>query len=138
MSRPLAYLDSSALVKLVVREPETDALRSRIEASDLVSSELALTEVPRAIRALAVRADSPALGQMIRVAEAVLGEVALLPVDRAILLAAGALDLPLLRSLDAVHVASALTAMPIDWFITYDARQSDAARLAGLPILAPG
>ena len=46
----LFYLDASALVKLVRAEPETDALRSFLADADLLSSELALTEVPRAIR----------------------------------------------------------------------------------------
>ena len=47
---PLLYLDSSALVKLVREEPESAALRGFLADADLVSSELVLTEVPRAIR----------------------------------------------------------------------------------------
>lgn len=137
MSRPLHYLDASALVKLVVRESETDVLRSRIDACDLVSSELVLTEVPRAIRRAAERTDGADSDLMINVAEAVLAEVALLGVDRPVLLAAGALDAPGLRSLDAIHVASAVAAMPIDAFVTYDERQAEAARGVGLDVLSP-
>jgi len=137
LSRPLHYLDASALVKLVVREPETEPLRSRIDGCDLVSSELVLTEVPRAIRRAAeqiARADSEL---MLEVADAVLSEVALLAADRSVLLAAGALDAPGLRSLDAIHVASAMAAMPIDVFVTYDERQAEAARATGLAVLSP-
>lgn len=55
----LFYLDASALVKLVRAEPETGALRIFLEDADLLSSELALTEVPRAIRRAA--AHNPAI-----------------------------------------------------------------------------
>jgi hypothetical protein len=61
-----------------------------------------------------------------------LDAVALLPVDRAILAAAGALDEPVLRALDAIHLAAAIDLSPIDAFVSYDERQSAAARLAGL------
>ena len=47
---PLYYVDASAIVKLVVDEPESRALRAFIDGADLVSCELVLTEVPRAIR----------------------------------------------------------------------------------------
>ena len=47
---PLFYLDASALVKLVREEPETPALRAYLSGADLVSTELVLTELPRALR----------------------------------------------------------------------------------------
>lgn len=71
-------------------------------------------------------------------AEEILDAVALLPVDRALLLAAGALDEPALRALDAIHLASAIDLSPIDAFVSYDERQSAAARLAGLRTVSPG
>jgi predicted nucleic acid-binding protein len=134
----LFYLDASALVKLVRTEPETDTLRAFLADADLVSSELALTEVPRAIRRAA--ADDPALASdslIIRAGE-LLDAVALLPVDRAILAAAGALEEPVLRALDAIHLAAAIDLSPIDAFVSYDERQSAAARLAGLRTVSPG
>lgn len=134
----LLYLDASALVKLVRREPGSDALRAYVRASDLISCELALTEVPRAIRRAA--ADDPALplDALLRTAAAVLDAVAFVPLDRALLAAAGAFAEPALRALDAIHIAAAVDVAPIDAFVSYDERQSAAARLAGLRTVAPG
>lgn len=134
----LFYADASALVKLVRREPETDVLLAFVAGADLVSSALVLTEVPRTVRRAV--ADDPrlALSQLIGKAQAVLDAVALLDVDWAILAAAGALTTPGLRALDAIHVASAADLPALDAFISYDERQSAAARLVGLPTVAPG
>lgn len=134
----LFYLDASALVKLVRTEPETSALLKFLADADLLSSELALTEVPRAIRRAAADDPAPASALLLARAGEVLDAVALLPVDRAVLLAAGALDEPMLRALDAIHVASAIDLSPIDAFVSYDERQSAAARLAGLRTVSPG
>jgi predicted nucleic acid-binding protein len=135
---PLFYLDASALVKLVQTEPESSALRAFLDQADLVSSELVLTEVPRAIRRAV--ADDPRLPSepLIALAGEVLDALALLPLDRALLAAAGALSEPALRALDAIHVASAAAVSPVDGFVSYDERQSAAARLAGLRTIAPG
>ncbi|HEU0304269.1 MAG TPA: type II toxin-antitoxin system VapC family toxin [Gaiellaceae bacterium] len=133
----LFYADASALVKLVRAEPETAALRAFLTDADVVSSELTLTEVPRAIRRAA--GDDPGLpleGLLAHAGE-VLETIALLPVDRAVLLAAGAFTEPGLRALDAIHVAAATDASPIDAFVSYDERQAAAARLAGLRTVAP-
>jgi uncharacterized protein len=132
------YADSSALVKLVQDEPESRALRAFLADADLVSSELILTEIPRAVRRAA--GDDPALplDLLLERAGAVLEAVALRPLDRALLAAAGALTEPALRALDAIHVASAIDLHPVDTFVTYDERQAAAARLAGLRTLAPG
>jgi predicted nucleic acid-binding protein len=126
------------LVKLVRQEPETAALRTFLVGADVVSSELVLTEVPRAVRRAA--ADDPRLPRdaLIDRAGELLDALALVPIDRAILLTAGALAEPVLRALDAIHLASAVTVLPIDAFITYDERQAAAARLAGLRTVAPG
>jgi hypothetical protein len=134
----LFYLDASALVKLVRAEPETDALRSFLADADLLSSELALTEVPRAIRRAAAHDPALELEPLIARAEELLDAVALLPIDRAILAAAGALEEPVLRALDAIHLAAAIDLSPIDAFVSYDERQSAAARLAGLRAVSPG
>ena len=134
----LFYVDSSALVKLVRDEPESDALRAFLADADLVSCELVLTEVPRAIRRAA--ADDPGLPVDTLIARAgeLLEAVALLPLDRGLLAAAGALAEPALRALDAIHVAAAAVLSPLDAFVSYDERQSAAARLAGLRTVAPG
>lgn len=134
----LFYLDSSALVKLVRVEPETDALRAFLADADLLSSELALTEVPRAIRRAAALDRSIATAPLMTRAGDVLDAVALLPVDRPLLAAAGALEEPVLRALDAIHLVAAIDLSPIDAFVSYDERQSAAARLAGLRTVQPG
>lgn len=134
----LFYLDASALVKLVRSEPETSALRAFLADADLLSSELALTEVPRAIRRAAASDPELAPALLMTRAEELLDAVALLPVDRTLLAAAGALDEPMLRALDAIHLASAIDLSPLDAFVSYDERQGAAARLAGLRTVTPG
>jgi predicted nucleic acid-binding protein len=68
----------------------------------------------------------------------VLGALALLPLEREVLRTAGAFDAPLLRALDAIHIAAALAvADAIEAFVSYDERQIEAARLAGLPLVSP-
>ena len=134
----LYYADASALVKLVRDEPESDVLRAFLVEADLVSSELVLTEVPRAIRRAAARDARLALDVLTTRAGELIEAVALLPLDRALLLAAGALAEPALRALDAIHIASATDLSPLDGFVTYDERQAAAARLVGLRTLSPG
>lgn len=134
----LFYLDASALVKLVRAEPETDVLRTFIEDADLLSSELALTEVPRAIRRAAAIDHSLAPKPLLTRAGELLDAVALLPVDRPLLAVAGSLEEPVLRALDAIHLAAAIDLSPIDAFVSYDERQSAVARLAGLRTVQPG
>lgn len=132
------YADSSALVKLVQEETESDALRSYLADADLVSSELVLTEIPRAVRR-AVAQDPTLPGDVLldRAGE-LIEALALRPLDRALLAGAGALDEPVLRALDAIHIASAVSLDSIETFVTYDERQAAAARLAGLRTIAPG
>jgi predicted nucleic acid-binding protein len=134
----LFYVDSSALVKLVRDEPESAPLRAYLANADLVSSELVLTEVPRAVRR--ATAEHPRLGLELLLdrAAAVIDAVGLAPLDRRLLLGAGALSEPALRALDAIHIVTAVDVVPIDAFITYDERQAAAARLAGLRTVSPG
>ena len=134
----LFYADASALVKLVRDEPESDALRAFLAGADLVSSELVLTEVPRAIRRAAAHDPRLALDLLMARAADIVDAVAMLPLDRALLLAAGASAEPALRALDAIHIATAIDLSPLDGFVSYDERQSAAARLAGLRTLSPG
>lgn len=133
----LFYLDASALVKLVRAEPESAALGSFLAGADLVSSELVLTEVPRAVRRAAADDPDLPLDALLAVAAEVLDLVALLPVERTLFVAAGALPEPAMRALDALHVAAAADVAPLDAFVSYDQRQGAAARLAGLRTISP-
>jgi predicted nucleic acid-binding protein len=135
---PLVYADASALVKVILKERWAPALTSYLSGVELVSSELLLAEVPRALRrACATRADL-SLESLLVQAEAQLDSMALRPVEDALLLGAGMLAEPALRSLDAIHVVTALHVYPIDAFVTYDKRQAAVARLVGLQTVAPG
>jgi predicted nucleic acid-binding protein len=130
----LVYLDSSALVKLVVREAESDALRVWVAMHPAtITSALAIAEVRRAVGRL-----SPQRGLSDR-ARLVLDGVALLAVDQDVLERAARLAPKELRTLDAIHIASALSlGADLLAFVTYDDRQRDAARKARLSVVQPG
>jgi len=134
----LFYADSSALVKLTRDEPESSALRTFLADADLVSCELVLTEVPRAIRRAAASDPRLPLDRLLARAGELLDAVALLPLDRGLLLAAGALAEPALRALDAIHVVAAVDLSPLDAYVSYDERQAAAARLVGMRTVQPG
>jgi uncharacterized protein len=127
-----AYLDASALARLVVVEPETAALERDCAArAGLLSSRLGATELRRAAR----RAGRQHVVQHV---EDVLDAVVLVEVSPAILDRAGRLMPPDLRTLDAIHLATAATlALPALQFVTYDARLAAAARAAGLAVAQP-
>jgi predicted nucleic acid-binding protein len=129
------YLDASAIVKLVAVEPESADLVDAVSGGRLVTSELAVAEVPRAVRRIAHDAE---VVDLIAVADGVLATMALVPVGRDVLTLAGAFTLPTLRALDAIHVASSLLLDDLGLFISYDARQLRAAAEAGLAISSPG
>lgn len=126
------YLDTSALVKLIASEPETPHLRSYLaERSEVhrAASALVRTELRRAV----LRAAPEHLEAVSRV----LAGLALVPLDDALLDLAGTLVPVGLRSLDALHVASALRLAPLTAVVTYDTRMQEAARSAGLRVVAP-
>jgi predicted nucleic acid-binding protein len=128
-----AYLDSSALVKLVVEEPESSALARYLSGHrDRVSCALARVEVVRAVRPHGTRA--------VTRARELLTRVHLIRLDSALLDAAANLDPGMLRSLDAIHLAAArAVGSELDAVVTYDARMSEAAARLGLPeVIAPG
>ena len=127
------YVDTSALVKLVVAESESAALRRWIEssASDLVSSDLARTELLRAVRSAAP--------ERVLQARAVLDSLTILTLAAATFETAARPDPPALRTLDAVHLASALElGDDLDGIVTYDERMAEAARGNGVVVVAPG
>lgn len=134
---PVYYADASVLVKLVCEEPESTALRTFVAGADLVSCELVLAELPRAVRRASAIDQSLPLGILMQRTQDVLDAIALRPLDRALLLAAGALSEPSLRALDAIHIAAAVGVFPHDGFVSYDERQSAAARLTGLHTFQP-
>lgn len=135
---PLVYLDASAVVKAVRGERGAVALEAYLDGAELVSSELVLTEVPRALHRVAAERPRLQLETSLRRAAETLDLLSLRPVDDALLIGAGMFAEPTLRSLDAIHVATALHVYPIDAFVTYDKRQAAVARLAGLKAVAPG
>lgn len=132
------YADASALVKLVRDEAESEALRAFLVDADLVSSQLVLTEIPRAVRRAVAHDPALPLDLLLKRTAELIDALALCPLDRALLEGAGALAEPALRALDAIHVASAIALDPIEVFVTYDERQAAAARLAGLRTMSPG
>ena len=129
----LVYLDSSALVKLVVREPESMALIDFLRAhAERVSSALALAEVLRALR----RAGFGAVER--RRASQILSRVALVDVDRRTLTSAAVLDPPTLGTLDSIHLATALILRDeLTALVTYDRRLAAAAERAHVEVVAP-
>jgi predicted nucleic acid-binding protein len=133
MSADVAYLDTSAVVKLLVREGETAALRRWLRRRPRrVASALLSVELLRAAR----RAGEP---RLVVEARRLLTGITLIGVDNAVLDRAGDLEPGQLRTLDAIHLATALSlGAELDAVVTYDRRMADAAALVGLAIAAPG
>ena len=129
-SRP-TYVDSSAIVKLVVAEPESAALRSYLaRRRTLVSSALARTEIGRAL--LPIGPEAVARG------EQVLRRIQLLRINDRVLQIAARIEPAEIRSLDAIHLASAqLFAPALKQLVTYDGLMADAARAIGWVVAAP-
>lgn len=125
------YLDSSALVKLAVEEPESGVLRRYLRRRrPLVSSALARTEV---LRALLLEGDEGAAR-----GRAVLSRVELIRLNDRVLNAAGVLLPPDVRSLNAIHLATAGRLGPdLAQIVTYDDRMLDTAKLLGLRAASP-
>lgn len=131
----MIYLDSCALVKLVSPAPETAALERYLrERADQrhVASALVRTEVRRALR----RIEAPA--RMLTTADKLLAAVITISIRDELLDAAGRLAEPGLRSLDAIHLATAQSlGAALTAFVTYDRRLLSAADRAGLPTVTP-
>lgn len=126
-----AYLDSSALVKLAVEEPESGALRRYLRRRrPMVSSALARTEV---LRALLLEGD-----EGLARGRTVLARVELIRVNDRILHAAATLLPADMRSLDAIHLATAQQlATDLGRVVTYDERMLAAAKRLGIRTVAP-
>lgn len=126
------YLDSSALVKLVVAEPESEALVAFLRRHPVrVSCAIARVEVVRAVRAHGQAA--------MQRARDLLARTHLLLLDDRLLEDAADLDAGVLRSLDAIHLAAAATlAGALQAMVVYDWRLRAAATGLGLAVAAPG
>ncbi|GIJ36629.1 type II toxin-antitoxin system VapC family toxin [Micromonospora sediminimaris] len=134
----MIYLDSAAVVKLVRQEMCSADLVSWLNKHDdvpLVSSALVEVEVPRALHRSAPQA-------LIGVPAAV-GRLFRLEIDSTIRATAAAFAEPMLRSLDAIHLATAQvltneSGAALTAFVTYDRRLLECAEQAGLPVASPG
>ncbi len=127
------YLDSSALVKLVVSEAESSALRTYLaeRRSDArMTAALARTEV---VRAVAMHRSI----ELVETARSIIARLHLVPLNNRLLDAAATKLPPELRTLDAIHLAAAMTAPDLRAIVTYDRRLADAAATAGLAVVAP-
>lgn len=129
----MLYLDTSALVKLVRIEQETAALEQWLTerpAAPWVTSALAEVELPRALRF----ADPASLINV----PGVLATIDLVEIDATVRTNAAAISPPTVRSLDAIHLATALEfAADLEALVTYDKRLGEAAQSAGLSWAAP-
>jgi uncharacterized protein len=127
----LAYADSSALAKLVVDEPESEALEQYLLTASfrLISSRIAVVEVTRTATLA-----NPTLREE---ADALLATCLLVDVGSAIIERAANLTSIQLRSLDAIHLATAVDVEP-DEVIVYDEHLAEAARAAGFHTSSPG
>lgn len=124
-----AYFDSSAIMKLTHEERESSALMDYLDvtAIEVSTSVLAEVEVLRNLRKFQVSTDEAMAGFY------------LVAFDDDIRRTAIGLGQSTLRSLDAIHVATALAIADRDLeFVTYDDRQAEAARSAGLKVVQPG
>lgn len=129
----MIYLDTSALVKLIFDEPESEALagwiRERAEAPK-VTSEISTIELVRVCR----RVDVDAVAE----ARQLLAGMDLIPLKNEVLHHAGRVEPVGLRTLDAIHLASAFTLSDgLSAFVVYDSRLAGAADAAGFETVAP-
>lgn len=131
MSADAAYLDTSAFVKLILLEAESTALKRYLQTwPRWCSATLLRTEAARALRRQGLAYLAPA--------RQIFTWMNLIRMDEPLLDRAGELDPPDIRSLDAVHVAAALSlGSELGVFVTYDQRMADAARQYGLTVCDP-
>lgn len=126
----LAYVDTSAIAKLVLDESGSGPMhRWYVESERVASSVVGHIETRRAVTR---RDHDPAH------LEAVLETFVTLELDSLVARTAASLPPPILRTLDAIHLATAMALGPeLDAFVTYDDRLADAARAIGLPVVRP-
>ncbi len=132
MSAEVAYLDTSAVVKLLMTEPESPALRSWLRRRpDRASAALLRVELVRVVR----RAGFP---RLIPQARKLLAGIHLIRLDDQLLDRAANLDPTEMRSLDSIHLAAAVSlGDDLAAVVSYDERLLAAARFLGLPVATP-
>ncbi|MEI2702302.1 MAG: type II toxin-antitoxin system VapC family toxin [Baekduia sp.] len=130
----VAYLDTSAAMKLVVPEPDSEALRQHLDARHThISSQLLLVELGTATSRLGH--DSPSR----QAVAALLRRCDFVPIGDQVIERASRPFRPTQRALDAIHLATALALeIPELEFCSYDEQQLKAARNAGLTCVSPG
>jgi uncharacterized protein len=131
----MIYLDTAALVKLIHREPESDELVDWLNAQVdriFVSSALVEVELPRALR----RCEPARLTEV----PSVLAQISVYDVDETVRATAGSYQDPSIRSLDAIHLATAdaILGDDVTSFVSYDRRLLASAKAIGLPVISPG
>lgn len=126
-----AYLDTSALIKLVIAEQASSALRVYLgDGAVLLTSRLAEIEVTRAIRRHQFETPPDV--------DALFDEIEFRAIDLEVAAQAGRLKPSELRTLGAIHLATAVELRAeLDAFVTYDERLADAARAHRLPVVSP-
>jgi uncharacterized protein len=125
------YVDSSALLKLVIEEPESSALAQYLAGfawDNRVTAAITRTEL---LRAVICR------GAAVENAHTVLARINFVALTTGLLDTAAALTPPELRTLDAIHLAAALITTDLRAFITYDRRLADAVTQAGVEVISP-
>lgn len=126
----VCYVDSSAIVKLVVRENESAALRRYLHGRSLVSSALARVEVTRAVM--------PHGARTLRTAREVLSRIEIVRINAKVLSRAAAMEPADLRTLDAIHLATAsLFGESLHRFVCYDGRLASAANAGIWTVVSP-
>ena len=124
-----AYADASAIVKLILAEEGTTAMEHLVnEFDEVITSRVGVIEVRRAA---ARRAGTSSM------ADEVLSRLGVVELDKAIAATAGVVEPASIRTLDAIHLATALALYHVDVVVTYDVRLAEAARAAGLTVASP-
>ncbi|MFZ1381194.1 MAG: type II toxin-antitoxin system VapC family toxin [Scrofimicrobium sp.] len=131
--RNLCYIDTSALAKLVITEAESALLEEWLDHHRpiLISSPITSTEIMRAV--------NKRNAESLMLVSRVLKGVTFVPLVPEILRIAGVIRPVELRSIDAIHVATAIrSGDDVRSIITYDKRMAEAARLSGFKVVSPG
>lgn len=127
------YLETSAAAKLIVPEAETEAMLAwaRAHAGNIVSSDLTRTELLRA-----VRRDAPSRADR---AASLLDRAHIVDLPTSVFAKAALLDPAILRTLDALHLATAIEfGADLEGMVTYDDRLASAATVHGITVISPG
>jgi uncharacterized protein len=134
----VVYVDTSALVKLLVHEPETEALEEALQGlGDLATSAITVIELTRTVARTRAEASADVADQYAILS--LMASLAEMPLDDEVRSTAGSLTPPTLRTLDAIHLASAIAlGENLAGMLVYGRRLQQSARMHGLTVMAPG